>query len=237
MREVWSIILFALPVACAAPADTPEPAPQPRSDVLLDAGPPVTVEQGRKCILTVQTTAKKVTWGIPPGCDTLPLDGKRLAVWALPGTYTFRVMVPSGDDVISTELVLTVTGPRPPPIPPDPKPPEPKPPEPLKSFRVILIYESGDTLTAQQNSVIYGKVVEDYLTATCTGGKNGWRRRDKDSPGEADTTMAALWAAIKPNVTATPCVAVERNGKVDIIPLEPTPAAMVAKLKAYAEGK
>lgn len=132
-----------------------------------------------------------------------------------------------------TVLVETGVGPQP---PPGPNPP-PKPPEPLKSFRVVFIFESGQTLTAAQNSVLYGKTVEDYLNATCTGGKNGWRRRDKDLGGESDPTMASLWAAVKPAVTVVPCVAVERNGKVEIIPLEATPAAMVAKLKTYAGDK
>ena len=53
----------------------------------------------------------------------------------------------------------------------------------------------------------------------------------------ADPTFAALWAAIKPAVTATPCVAIEVNGKVEILPLEATPAAQVAKFKTYTGGK
>jgi hypothetical protein len=38
-------------------------------------------------------------------------------------------------------------------------------------------------------------------------------------------------------VTLTPCVAVEVNGKVEIISLETNPAAMVAKFKTYIGGK
>lgn len=119
-------------------------------------------------------------------------------------------------------------------VPPTPKPTDPvTPPAPVTSFRVVLIYESADTLTAAQRAVVYGKPVEDWMTANCTGGKAGWRRRDKDSPGDADPTMAALWAAIQPKVTTTPCAAVEVNGKVELIPLDATPAAMVATLTSY----
>jgi hypothetical protein len=118
-----------------------------------------------------------------------------------------------------------------PPVPPDP------PPAPAKSFRVVLIFESGDALTPAQRGVVYGKAVEDFLNANCTGGKNGWRRRDRDAPGENDPTMAALWAAVKPAVTATPCIAIERDGKVFILPLEATPAKMIEVLRRYREGK
>lgn len=102
-----------------AVADPPEPPIQPSPPAAtLELGQPVTVAVGQKCVLVAETTAKKVTWKTPAGADSLSLDGKRLAVWAIPGTYTFTAMVPSGDDVISKEIILTVTGPRPPPIDP-----------------------------------------------------------------------------------------------------------------------
>jgi hypothetical protein len=49
--------------------------------------------------------------------------------------------------------------------------------------------------------------------------------------------MNALWAAVKPKVTSTPCLAVEVNGKVEIVPLPATPAEAVAALKKYAGDK
>jgi hypothetical protein len=111
-------------VAKFARSDSPprDPAPAPAPAVTIDLGAPVTVEVGRKCILSAETTAKKVTWKVPAGCDAYALDGKRIAVWAPPGTYVFAAMAPAGDDVITAEVVLTVTGARPPPspVPPDP---------------------------------------------------------------------------------------------------------------------
>ena len=123
----------------------------------------------------------------------------------------------------------------PPPKPPDPGPPEPSP-KPAGAVRVIMVFESEDTLTRGQRAVVYGKEVEDWMTTNCKEGKNGWRRRDKDSPGDADPTMAALWAAVKPKITRTPCVAVERDGKVELIDLGETPAKMVEILNKYKGG-
>lgn len=151
-----------------------------------------------------------------------------------PGTEEL-IVVPIGE-VDQTKIVrlLFQVGPAPP-KPDEPKPIDPKPA--VTSFRVFLIYESGATYSSAVNSVLYGSVVEEWLNANCTGGKAGWRRRDKDLSGDADPTMAAMWNAIKPNVTTIPCVGVEVNGKVELIPLEATPAAMVKKLESYKGAK
>jgi hypothetical protein len=141
---------------------------------------------------------------------------------------------------IKTAIVDVQHGAQPPPPKPDDddKKDDDKNPEPVKSFRVVFVVESGDTLTASENGVIYGAEVEKWLTANCTDGKDGWRLRDKDATGGKDTeVMNALWSAVQPKVTGTPCVAVAVNNKVEIIPLEPTPAAMVNKFKTYFEGK
>lgn len=112
------------------------------------------------------------------------------------------------------------------------------PPEPVKSFRVVFVVESGDTLTAAQTSVIYGEEVEKFLSAKCTNGRKGWFRRDKDGKvDQLDATMQALWKAVQAKVTATPCVAVAVNEKVEIIDLAATPAAMIARFKEYLGEK
>lgn len=120
--------------------------------------------------------------------------------------------------------------------PPKPKP-EPKPPE-VKAFRVVFVVESGDKLSSEQTSVIYGKTVEDFLNGKCTGGRKGWFRRDKDGKiDQLDATMKALWSSIQSKVTTTPCVAIAVNENVDIVNLESTQAAMVAKFKEYLGEK
>lgn len=131
------------------------------------------------------------------------------------------------------------------PKPPEPKPPEPKPPapptpRPVTSFRVLFVVESANTLTAAQHAVVYARSVRDYLGEATTpeGGRPGWRLFDKDADaGNEPPTVKALWAAVRPQVTAVPCVAIEVNGAVTIEPLPETPVAAVALFKKYREGK
>lgn len=128
------------------PAPKPKPAPPKPAEpveppaVTLVADDDVTAELGHKAIVAVKTTAKKVTWRIPTGVDTVSLDGRRLAVWAPPGTYVFHAMVPNGDDVLDASVVLTVTGPRPPPGPGPVDPPKPPvdPPAPADPYAAAL---------------------------------------------------------------------------------------------------
>ncbi len=101
-------LLVAL-VACSA-LTAADPLPPPPPVVKIDAVQPVTAEVGKKCVVEVKTTAKKVTWRIPDGVDFVVLDGKRLAIWALPGAYTIRAQVVSGDDVVEADVAVTITG-------------------------------------------------------------------------------------------------------------------------------
>ena len=87
----------------------------PSAAVTLTVAKQVTVAVGKKCVIVAETTAKKVTWRVPAGVDAIPADGRHLHVWAEPGTYTLLAAVPNGDDVLTQEIILTVTGARPPP--------------------------------------------------------------------------------------------------------------------------
>jgi len=142
-----------------------------------------------------------------------------------------------------SSIVVAIGAPEPvppiPPIPPDPKPPIPPTPVPVTSFRVIFVTESGNTLTASQRSVIDAKVVRDYLTANTTpeGGFAGWRQYDpQQNVANEQPTMKKLWEAVQPSLTALPCVAIETNGKADILPLAATPAAQIDVFKSYKAG-
>lgn len=245
---------FRLPVSPVVPS------PMPSAVTTLAEGQVFVIQreadfrvyEGVKGAVSVKV--RKLTKGQSHSIDGVFVDGtgqreEREYVGTEAGVY-LAVIRPLKDgpvDVIlaprvATEeweirLPLTVrmgNGPQPPPKPVDPKV---EPVQPAKSLRVFLVFESEDSLTPAQRGVIYGKVVEDWLNANCTGGKAGWRRRDKDSPGEADPTMAALWSAVQPKVTATPCVAVERDGKVELIDLGANPAKMVEVLNSYKGGK
>lgn len=167
-------------------------------------------------------------------------SGPCIFVLTAAGTGTVEVdVIPVGakdESEIKTATIQVDSGQGPQPPPKPPTPPDPTPVV-VKSFRVILVNETGNTLTPAEDAVFNGVTVENFLNATCTDGKKGWRRRDKDQAGDNDPTMAAMWNATKPKITTVPCVAVAVNEKVEIIPLEATPAAMIAVLKKYAEGK
>lgn len=126
---------------------------------------------------------------------------------------------------------------------PDDKKPDPiVPPKPVTSFLVFIVHDN-QFVTLGQKTVIDGSAVENYLTATCTGGKNGWRRRDKDIPGDPDPTMKAFWEKAQPEFTVkgtkTPAFAISVNGDISIepIPENATSASMIALLKTYNGGK
>jgi hypothetical protein len=210
-----SILLLASAVACSAPASDPTPEPPP--GVLLELAPSVSVEVGRKCVLTATTTAKKVTWSVPPGADAMPLDGRRLAVWAPPGTYTFRAMVPNGDDVVATETVLTVTGPRPPPIPPVPPVVDPLiavlqaaydvDPSPTKSADKVALTAVFRVLaeTASAPEVVTAKQLFD-LTSNSITNRIGDRLK---------TVRAACGTELGKVLPATPSVALTQQNRDD----------------------
>lgn len=243
MTRLAYVPLLALALASPAWADPPKAvitgkATYPAGSlVLLDASKSVS-EPGLavKWVITPPTP----TVSLRPDGDTRP--GVYLLLPAAePGTYRVKLVVRGKPDAAKPDLdadadVLDLTvGPVDPVKPVDPNKPVDPPPGPVTSFRVILVSESGDPLTAAQRAVLYGADVEAWLTANCTGGKAGWRRRDKDSPGDADPTVAALWTAVQGSLKPTdpPCVAVEVNGKVTILPLDTTPAQMIATLTKY----
>lgn len=204
--------------------------------------------------VTAPNNAIRPEWKITPSAGvTWSSKTRTLTVTAAPkGELTisaeWSVASFDGKTVIlddkdaSIVVLIGVEPPAPPEPPKPPTPPVPPPPVVVTSFRVIMVYESADTLPAAQTSVLYGKTVENFLDATCTGGKAGWRRRDKDSPGENDPAMVQIWSAVKgefapPKNTKTPAVVVQVNEKIDIIPLAATPAEMVAILTKYAKGE
>lgn len=218
-----------------------DPTPPAPAAVFLTAPKTITVRLGEKILIEAKTSAKKVTWKTPIGIDTEAIDGgKRLACWAGEGTYRLLASIPRGEDVLHSETILIVTGPRPPPTPPqpppDPVPPTPPQPEPVKSFRVIFAFETSSTLTAAQTGVIYARDVQNYLNSHCTKESNfsEWRRYDQNvNTSNELPNMKALWAAVQPKLTVLPCLVIEKNGKADILPLPATVADALAVLKSY----
>lgn len=123
------------------------------------------------------------------------------------------------------------TPPVPPPVPPTPTPPAP--PQPVTSFRVIFIRESG----IPEHAVIPGaKVIRDYLFTKTTRENNvtGWREYDPQTDATNEQpTMRALWGTVKMAITVVPCIAIEVNGKADILPYPANVADAMTLLKQY----
>lgn len=216
------VALFSATAAQAAPPDVPK-------DLKVDAGQLVRViAKGDKI-----GTAKNFPDDAAFFDELAPQPGVRRYVFQATkaGTYVIAFWTVGEDAGTCCTITVGNPAPVPPPAPPGPSPTPP--PGPVTSFRVFLVFESMATLTSAQSAVVYGKAVEEYLDANCTGGAAGWRRRAKDAPGDADPAMATIWAAVQPKVTSVPCIAIEVNGRVEIISLEATPAAMVTVLKKY----
>lgn len=169
-----------------------------------------------------------------------PIPAGALIVWGKAQGVTKAVAWGVVDGKAKQLLSLSfLVGPAPPVTPVDPVTPvQPPAPVVVKEARVIFIKESGVTLNGPQSGIPSAKILRDYLTAKTTpeGGFAGWREYDPQQvPTNEQPAMVKLWAAVKPSLKATdpPCVAVEVNGKAEIIPYEKDPAAMLAKLQTY----
>lgn len=110
--------------------------------------------------------------------------GDTLYIWAPPGDYVVRLTAIDFEakKVERTQFAFTVTGPpSPPPGPPNP----PDPPKPLgKGLHVLILYESADItkMPPQQQGVLYGKAVKDWLNQNCSPWSTikDWGIFDKD---------------------------------------------------------
>lgn len=123
-------------------------------------------------------------------------------------------------------------------IEPSPPTPDPAPiPEPVKSFRVIFVKESGQTLSGEQTAIPGAAEIRNFLDAKATqeGNIAGWREFDLDQQtSNEQATMKALWEAVKPKLIAPPCLVIEVNGKATVMPLPATVAECLATLKKAA---
>jgi hypothetical protein len=229
----------------------PKPQPAPGAVLVLASDEWYAVESDAELIILAHPAGLVAFEKVDPGhfrgkfagglgkVESRKLTGPFVYLGVAAGAGRVEIdFVPTGvknrKDIVSAAVDCLVAPQPPPDVDPIP-PPKPKP-EPVKSFRVVFVIESGDTLTREQVGIVYGRATTDYLNATTTkeGDFPGNLVLDKDATGESlPPTMRALWQAVKPKVTATPCVAVEVNGRVDIIPVPDS----LAVLKQYAEGK
>jgi hypothetical protein len=107
-------------------------------------------------------------------------------------------------------------------------------PEPVRTFRVIFVKESGETLSAAQTPIPSAKAIREYLNAKTTreGNQPGWREYDpQQNTTNEQPTMAALWEAVKPKLQGIPCMVIEVNGRATVMPFPADVDAALAALK------
>ncbi len=154
------------------------------------------------------------------------------------------MLVPEGVMLESdiARQVLTVvsgTGPNPPPDPKPDDPPEPDPdptPQPVKSFRVIFVKESGETLNADQSAIPAARAIRAYLNLKTTqeGSVPGWREYDPQQiTANEQATMKALWEAVKPKLLPSPCMVIEVNGHATVMPFPANVEECLTTLKKF----
>jgi len=242
---MFQTVFLALALAAAQPAPrTVDPAPT------LTVPAAVEVDPGELFTLKAQTNCAWVKFHSPTGgFEPFPiadLIDAPLKVGAyvgkagkIPGTY--KLIAFAGNAAAPAPVgvtAITVKGAVPPPTPPPgPEPPDPPAPAPVTSLRVILVRNPTAVLTAGQMDAVYGQAVRDWLKTNTTptdGGPGAWWA-DAAAPGDnLPQTWKALWAAVQPKLTTTPCVAIEVNGKATIEPLPGSGADMLKLLTKYA---
>jgi hypothetical protein len=173
--------------------------------------------------------------------ETRTFSGPHLhLVTALKPGQAEVIVIPQGvtdqSDIIRQVLTVSGQGPKPPPDV-DPEPDDPTPPGPATSFRVIWIIESGDTLNAERTAIPAAKSIRDYLNAKTTrspDGQPGWREFDPQQiTNNEPAVMQELWKAIKEKQWSAPCVAIEVNNQVKVLPLSANTAEALTLLKRY----
>jgi hypothetical protein len=132
-------------------------------------------------------------------------------------------------------LMMRDSPPSPQPVNPDqPTPVVPVDPQPVRSFRVIFVKESGQTLSPAQTPIPGAKAIREYLNARTTkeGNQPGWREYDpQQSTANEQPTMAALWEAVKPKLQGVPCMVIEVNGRATVMPFPANVDEALAALK------
>jgi len=107
-------------------------------------------------------------------------------------------------------------------------------PEPVRSFRVIFVKESGQTLSPAQTPIPGAKAIREYLNAKTTreGNQPDWREYDpQQNTTNEQPTMSALWEAVKPKLQGVPCMVIEVNGKATVMPFPSDVDSALAALK------
>ena len=275
-----------LPVAPAIP--TPMPAPVPPGAALpLDGSQVAIVDADVECIVieSAPGIVKVDQLSGPRDFTAIFADGngsdedrtyKGKSLYRVravgTGTVTLSVVpvgVKSKDEIKTLTFSVDATASKRKKPCPDPKVdpkvdpvPDPKTdaPIPVPGFRVLIVYESGDAskMPPQQQNILYGKTVRDFLQANCVVGPDGktkeFRIFDQDILGDSKVWQDAMKrtrdkaAAWQPKTdengkvvgpaSALPWLIISNPGKGGYEgPLPATPDEFLTLAKKYTEGK
>jgi hypothetical protein len=125
----------------------------------------------------------------------LPLDRSAVLAILQDKTLTDPTKVENASSLLQgiSACNVTIGEPGPDPKPPDPKPPDPKPPAPIPvdGFRVLIVYESADSIPAAQRLILTAQEVRQYLNSKCVMGaaNKEWRIWDKDVDTSGETKL------------------------------------------------
>jgi hypothetical protein len=215
-----AVTLPVLPMPAPPPGPKPVPAPA-AGPVVLAADVLYVASSKADCLLLLSTTdaGKAATdiFRVTPlkGPVTFALSkfvdgsGKRETktysdpfIWCVEaiGSGTIEALwVPKtgvADGAVVRQLITTNTAPIPPPDPPiPPKPPDPPPapaPIPLSGFRTLIQFDPA-TLTADQQGIVFGKRVRDYLRAKSVVGSDGQTKDFWIIEAGLDVSAAPKW--------------------------------------------
>lgn len=269
MRQFFASVLL---LCCAVPASAQIniKSPIPWGDPIVATIDISTNEQWSKYKLDVA-----VSWHADEDCKLLPLQNGNVLtahIWSKTGgdhwveaELTVIKVEPDSGKYVGFEtkelprVTFTITqAPRPPPPKPpnpdepdvDPPPgPTPPTPSPVTTFVVLLVHESGQTLSSGQQAAMDAQAVRQLLNKKCTISKGpvpgigqpDWRKVDNGPNQTLDLDSAVLkqlWNAVKGNI-APPCVVIQRNSEVHTnIALPSSPDEMVSLInRVYDTGK
>lgn len=194
----------------------------------------------------------KPKWRVSKGLVEVPLDklfpnageqaGKVFKA-DKPGVYRVEVWNAKGDvpsNIACCRILIGQPDPKPPepgpnpPTPPTPPTPDNPAPIPDAGYRVLILYESADTLPAQQSSILTAAPIRDYFDANCIKGPDGKTPEARIWDWDVDTSSVSdLWrkAVEKAKTKAdgkAPLILIS-NGKTGTI--EPLPANVAATLE------
>lgn len=242
MKTIWSVlILAAAAVACGAEIEGPTEVDEHRLVRLELTGvdgsavwEAIGIEQGR----FTEADGGELNNGLKYWFTGPPGEYRVTATYLTDGTLgKVRTYVTIGDE----------PEPKPdpdvdpkPPVPPDPPvPPQPdvEPIIPGEGMRVMILYETSDTLPAEQQAILTSVKLADYLNDATTrdGRVPGYRRwtddfRDEQLEHESDLWKTA-YANVKDAAEELPWIVATNGDKQVSAPLPATVDETIALLK------